>query len=138
MSKLQYENHRERFYDRPVTLHGLSIYKRSLYDCKEKNIEYFSSQTFFDKMSSLLRKLARSKSRSSSYSLYIYPITPHYSICFSINNDKLDYIQVIINLSFFYSSFICLENLFQIMKWWIKWIIEYIFFNFICFQKMFQ
>ncbi len=100
MSKLQYENDRERLSDRPATLHGLSIYKRSLYDCREKNIQYFSSRTFFSKMSSLFRKLARSKPCSSSYSLYIYPIT----------------LLIMINLSFFYSSLIYLENLFQIME----------------------
>jgi hypothetical protein len=84
MSKLQYENHKERFYDRPATLHVLSIYKRSLYNCRETKIEYSSSRTFFCKMSSLLRKLARSKPRSSSYSLCIYPITPDLSSTFPI------------------------------------------------------
>jgi len=30
MSKLQFENHREHLYDKPATLHDLSIDKRSL------------------------------------------------------------------------------------------------------------
>jgi hypothetical protein len=84
MSKLQYENHSERLFDRRPALDGLSIYKRSLYEHREKNIEYFSSRAFFGKMSSLLRKVARSKPRSSSHSLYIYPITLRLSSTYPI------------------------------------------------------
>ncbi len=55
MSKLQYENHRERLFDkRPV----LDEYIRDLFKTREKNIGYFSSRTFFSKTFSLLKKLA--------------------------------------------------------------------------------
>jgi len=36
MCQLQHENEKERFDDRPTTLHVLSIDKRSLYDGREK------------------------------------------------------------------------------------------------------
>jgi hypothetical protein len=80
MCQLQHENEKESFDDRSTTLHVLSIDKGSLHDGREKKIEYSSSHTFFGKKSSLLRKLARFKPRSSSYSLYIYPITPFVAI----------------------------------------------------------
>jgi hypothetical protein len=55
MSKLQYENHRERLFDkRPA----LDEYIRDLFKTREKNMEYFSSRTFFSKTFSLLKKLA--------------------------------------------------------------------------------
>ncbi len=41
MSKLRYENHRECLDDKSASLYGLSIYKRSLYDCREKIVNIF-------------------------------------------------------------------------------------------------
>jgi len=55
-------------------------------ECREKNIEYFSSQTFFDTMSLSLRKFARIKRDSSSYVLYTYSITPHFSYTYPITS----------------------------------------------------
>ncbi len=53
----------------PISLE-LPTYNRFIYDCRERNIEYSSSRTFFSKI------FSRSKPDYYSYLLCIYEITP--------------------------------------------------------------